>query len=184
MDPTAKEFQDKRTGELEKFLYGLKLSPRKFQEVLTQVIEGLGYSQNKCDPCQFHKKSQKGFSILSTHVDDILQVFTDKHFYDELLEGLTAAFAGVEGLSTDYEAKAYVGMTIERSKCRQFITLSQRGLIESFIELFNEMSGEMEELVKMTGRAQNKTSSQHDLFNSEIGDGGRKLERDGHDKFL
>ena len=89
IDPTAAEFVDERGElilELDRYVYGLKQSPYKFMQHIRQVLLDTGYTQNSHDECLYYKRSGQGFSILSIHVDDILQVTNNDTFIQELNE--------------------------------------------------------------------------------------------------
>ena len=63
-DPTAAEFVSDRGElilELDKFIYGLKQSPYKFQQHLINVLVSLGYKQQVQDECLFIKHSGNDF---------------------------------------------------------------------------------------------------------------------------
>eukprot|EP01032_Pedospumella_encystans_P021029 gene21029-23870_t len=95
-DPSAAPFVDGQGTlllELDKFIYGLKQSPLKFQQHLRLVLTNLGYTQTGQDECIYVKREgTERFSILSTHVDDIMQVASHAEFYAELKEGLVKAY--------------------------------------------------------------------------------------------
>jgi hypothetical protein len=133
LDPTAASFVD-HTGslilELDKFIYGLKQAPAKFQEHLTAALLTIGYTQMAQDQCLYIKKKNGHFSILSVHVDDILQVTTNKYMYDELRDELTSIYGAV---TAHPEAETYLGMCIKRSPCRKYIRISQEGLVSKAI---------------------------------------------------
>jgi hypothetical protein len=89
VDPSAEDYVINDRGErilmLDKYIYGLKQSPLKFQEDLTEALLSIGYKQCINDECIYVKYSKNGFSMLSTHVDDILQqVSTDPLLITEL----------------------------------------------------------------------------------------------------
>ena len=142
-DPTAAPFVDGHGTlllELDKFIYGLKQSPLKFQLHLTKVLVELGYQQMSQDECLFSKHDGNDFSVLSTHVDDIMQVATSEHLYQELKDGLISAYADI---TTTEDGNAYLGMTIERDpKDRRIIKLSQRGLIDKVLEKYPKQPGD------------------------------------------
>lgn len=52
------------------------------------TLVGMGYKQLQQDECLFIKKTKDGFSLISCHVDDILQACTDRSFFEELKDGL------------------------------------------------------------------------------------------------
>jgi hypothetical protein len=65
-DPTAQPYITDK-GELilllDKFLYGLKQSPLKFQLHLSQTLKSAGYQQSINDECLFYKKTRKQFQL-------------------------------------------------------------------------------------------------------------------------
>ena len=142
-DPTSAAFVDERGTlllELDKFIYGLKQSPLKFQLHLRETLVELGYKPLSSDECLYCKHDGKDFSVLSTHVDDILQVATAERLYAELKRGLIAKYTEI---TTTDDGNAYLGMSIERSECRRHIKLSQRGLIDKVIERYPKAAGDL-----------------------------------------
>jgi hypothetical protein len=155
-DPTAANYVDDTgclTLQLDRFIYGLKQSPLKFQQHLREVLLGLGYKQLINDDCIYVKHDGADFSILSTHVDDILQTATDRRFYTELSEGLTKTYGDITATE---EAVAYLGMSIDRSPCKSFIKLTQRGLTDTVLEKHHDSS-----------RTTSKTPAADNLFDKD-----------------
>ena len=137
MDREAARFQQRNGSlimELDKFIYGLKQSPMKFQELLTEVLISIGYEQLIQDRCLFKKWKGGIFSLLSTHVDDILQVTNEDSLFQELIDGLIAKFG--KELTVNEEAESYLGMKIERTPCKAYIKLTQKGLTDKILEMF------------------------------------------------
>jgi hypothetical protein len=134
-DPSAAKFVDPERGdlilELDKFIYGLKQAPYKFQMHLLALLKRLGYVQQANDECLFAKHAYGCFSVISTHVDDILQTSNSRRLVDELHEGLVKEY---KHITFNLEADAYLGMSIKRSKDLSRITLSQGGLIEKILD--------------------------------------------------
>jgi hypothetical protein len=86
------------------------------------------------------KHEGKDFSLLSTHVDDIMQVATLDKFYSELKTGLIDAY---KDITTHEEGDAYLGMSIERGKeDSRYIKLSQRGLIDKVVAKYPKQPGD------------------------------------------
>lgn len=175
LDPSAASFVDERGTlllELDKFIYGLKQSPLKFQQHLTNVLTNLGYRQLSGDKCLYVKHEGENFSVLSTHVDDIMQVATLDKFYSELKQGLIDAYADI---TTSENGEAYLGMSIERSeKDSRFIKLSQRGLIDKVLEKYPKQPGDQQKYF---------SPAANDLFNVRAGDTG-PLSAAGVSEFL
>jgi hypothetical protein len=136
LDPSATPFVD-HTGsiilELDKFIYGLKQAPAKFQAHLTAALLSIGYTQLSQDECLYIKKKKGHFSLLSVHVDDILQVTTNRYMYEELRDELTKIYGEV---TAHPEAKTYLGMSLKRSKDGKYIRISQDGLVQKAISAY------------------------------------------------
>jgi hypothetical protein len=141
IDPSAEKFVDEKGElilELDRFIYGLKQSPRKFQEHLVTTLLSMGYRQLSMDECLFIKHTADGFSLISCHVDDILQACTSRLLYTELKTGLTSVYGTIT--ATD-KADEYLGMEIERSECGKYFKLTQRGLLIKLEEKYPAKRG-------------------------------------------
>ena len=176
-DPTAAPFVDGQGTlllELDKFIYGLKQSPLKFQQHLREALIKLGYEQTGQDECIFMKRDDaEHYSILSTHVDDIMQVATHEEYYAELKEGLINAYGDI---TTSEEGSAYLGMTIERDPSdRKIVKLSQKGLIDKILERYPKQTGD---------RHRYYSPSSDDLFGSARDNGAEKASEVQRREFL
>lgn len=133
VDPSALPYVDER-GELllqlDKFIYGLKQAPLKFQQNLKAFLLSQGYVQCQNDECLYVKHTKGTWSILSTHVDDILQVTPSKELVDDLHTGLLKKY---KSITFHPNAESYIGMTIERSPDKSLIRLTQCGLLDKIV---------------------------------------------------
>jgi len=125
--------------KLKKFIYGLKQSPLMWQMDLTKTLASLGYKQSDQDKCIFVKHVGTNFAIISTHVDDLLQVYTDKRFYEELCSGLIARYGQITAQET---ASSYLGMSLSRSDDQRTLDVKQTGLARECIDTFEKVFGE------------------------------------------
>ena len=57
-----------------KTLYGLKQSPFEYWMVLLEVLQKAKLKQSKANPCAYHKWRDKGLSIWTSWVEDLLTV--------------------------------------------------------------------------------------------------------------
>ena len=136
LDPSCIPFLTHK-GELiltlDKFLYGLKQSPLKFQQHLTAALKEDGYAQLQQDECLFIRRTKHGFCLLSTHVDDILIVSTHQVLVDELVSHLVSTYKKITFHQT---ADSYLGMTITRSLDKRRLTITQQGLTAKIVESY------------------------------------------------
>jgi hypothetical protein len=134
LDPTSIPFVNSR-GDLilllDKFVYGLKQSPIKFQLHLAKTLLSLGYVRCEYDDCLYILKRGEYFSIISTHVDDILQVTNYPGFIKHLHEGLNDAYGTVQFNET---ADSYLGMNIKRKGNESVIQVDHEGSIQKLLD--------------------------------------------------
>jgi hypothetical protein len=136
LDPDAKRFVDEKgelTLELDRFIYGLKQSPYKFQMHLKTTLIAAGYTSQVQDECLFVKWNGDKYSVLSTHVDDILQVTTCPLMRKELHAILIKAYGQIV---YHPDEDAYVSLSIKRSQDGKTFDLSQLGLVDKVIEQY------------------------------------------------
>ena len=136
IDPTCIPYLTHK-GELiltlDKFLYGLKQSPLKFQLHLASSLKAGGHSQLKHDECLFIRRVGNSFCLLSTHVDDILIVSTCQILVDQLVAHLISTYKKITFHQT---ADSYLGMTITRSPDLRELWITQLGLTNRIITTY------------------------------------------------
>jgi hypothetical protein len=116
---------------LDKFIYGLKQAPLKFQQHLQHCLLTAGYTRLNNDPCVYIKRIRSKFSILSIHVDDILQVSNSESLINNLHQTLLNQYKSV---AFHPKAHSYQGISINRDKDQRNISLSQAGLIDKIVK--------------------------------------------------
>jgi len=135
-DPQAAPYVSQQ-GELvlllDRFLYGLKQSPLKFQLHLTKTLTTAGYTQSINDACLFYKLRGSKFSYVSTHSDDLLHCVNCQSMVNEFKQHLIAIYSDIQYHDN---AKSYIGMAITRSPDLSQIYISQKGLANRIISDF------------------------------------------------
>lgn len=63
--------------KLQKSLYGLKQTPRVWNERFTSFLPGLGFQASHVDPSLFVKHSAHGIVVLLLYVDDVILTSSD-----------------------------------------------------------------------------------------------------------
>jgi len=150
IDPTATEFitaNGELILQLDKYIYGLKQSPLKFQLHLKQTLLNLGYQQCDMDECIYVKHQNNHISILSTHVDDILQASTSDELTAELNDHLIKTY---KTITFHKNVESYLGMVIEQSQDNATINLSQQGFQKSTISKYQH-------IISVYGKANNNS---------------------------
>jgi hypothetical protein len=119
--------------KLNKSLYGLRQSPKKFFEFLRdKLVDGLGFVQSDHDKCLFIR----GDVLLVVYVDDALIFAKDSQSIDQVITDLEAEFTLTKD-EPDQDAFAYLGLELrreEKSDGQLEITLVQPGLINKILD--------------------------------------------------
>jgi hypothetical protein len=135
-DPNALPYVSS-TGELilllDRFLYGLKQSPLKFQLHLSRTLLAAGYRQSINDECLFYKRTKSGFSYISTHSDDLLLCCSCEKLAHEFKDTLIKTY---NDIVYNEHASSYIGMSIKRSTDLKKLYVSQNGLTNRIIADF------------------------------------------------
>ena len=84
---------------LRKTLYGLKQSPREWNEVFHKFMIEEGFTQSKNDPCFYLKKDGDCIILVGLYVDDVLSTVNDskdiQHFRSKLKSRFKCSEGGV-----------------------------------------------------------------------------------------
>ena len=60
--------------KLRKSIYGLKQSPRCWNEKLRDHLRSAGFKESRADPCVFIQSGQKDLKIIAVYVDDLILI--------------------------------------------------------------------------------------------------------------
>ena len=118
--------------KLHKSLYGLKISPKKWNDKFTQVVENLGFKSNSLDPCLFLKSDSKGEIFMLLYVDDILIMGKNEREINNAISKLSDSFA-IKNLG---QPKEFLGIKIERDEKGQRLKLSQCKFVTNILKKF------------------------------------------------
>jgi hypothetical protein len=118
---------------LDRFLYGLKQSPLKFQIHLSNTLTSAGYKQSIHDECLFYKTKGSKFSYVSTHSDDLLHCVNCTTMATEFKLHLIKTYTDIQ---YHEHASSYIGMSIQRSADQSELYISQKGLTQRIISDF------------------------------------------------
>ena len=117
--------------EVNKGMYGLKQAGILAQQKLITHLVPAGYLQHPHVPCLFlHKERGTAFTLI---VDDFFVKFKFQDDADHLITTLQNAGYIIK---VDMTAKKYIGVTIERDRLAQTITLSMPGYIAKLLQRF------------------------------------------------
>jgi hypothetical protein len=123
---------EKMVWRLLKSLYGLKQSARNWQLLLKTYFLQNKISPTHADPCVYLVKNEKGFCMVSTHVDDIFVLFNEagKVFRDSLFESILKDIP-IENLGPVSRA---LKTSILRDREKGILKISQEQYCREFLE--------------------------------------------------
>ncbi len=96
--------------KLNKAIYGLRISPRRWYLKIEQDLLKLGLRQSAHEPCLFYERNKDGFVILTVYVDDLLVTGTDTAKV-EWLKGKIKEIYEIKDLG---KMKRFLGMDVDR----------------------------------------------------------------------
>ena len=125
-----------KTTKLERAIYGLKQSGRKWGHLCADTLIEHGFEQCKADPCVFRKVVDQAVAmIVGVYVDDLLIGGSEENC-ESLLTSLNRKFP-----TNDLgECTWYDGCGIERNVELGTIKLSQEAYVESLMKRFDVQS--------------------------------------------
>ena len=118
--------------ELKKTLYGLKQSPREWNEEIHKFMISEDFVQSKCDPCLYHKRTDKYQIITGIYVDDVISTGSNDPEVQRFRTKLKTKFKCSEGGLLDWS----LGMEITQDK--NGISISQQQYVQQKLVEFEE----------------------------------------------
>ena len=119
--------------KLQKSLYGLKVSSRKWYEKFKDTMVKLNFTVYPFQSCLFVWRKGNQFIILLLYVDDILTVYNHKQKMQEV-ERLLAKEFEIRNLGSP---KKFLGLEIERDCENQVLYIHQRKFAEKMLKRFD-----------------------------------------------
>ena len=119
-----------------KTLYGLKQSPREWNEVITKFLISCGFQVSQADPCIFWRNDLMGKKIyVGVYVDDIIVTGNDETSVGEFIEALKQKFGIQEGGVLQW----YLGIRFDQTKCG--ISMDQVQFLKNKLVEFDSFVG-------------------------------------------
>ena len=78
--------------KLRKSIYGLKQSPRCWNEKLCNHLKSVGFKESGADPCVFIQSEQSNMKIITVYVDDLILIAKSSSEIQQMKEGLSNTF--------------------------------------------------------------------------------------------
>ena len=123
--------KEKQVCKLKKSLYGLKQSPRCWNEKLCNHLKLLGYKQSGADPCVFIRNSKEKLEIIAIYVDDLILVAMTSTQIQEMKKTLSDTFRMKDMGQLQY----CLGVNFEQTEGS--ISMSQKQYLLKLLEKYN-----------------------------------------------
>lgn len=130
--PQGLRTNESKVCRLRKSIYGLKKSPRYWNDKINQVMEKLGFVRSKNDYCMYCKVSGTSRLYISIYVDDLLIVGSDESEIAILKEKLSASFK-VKDFGS---ASNYLDINIKQNLKNDKIEISQTSYLKNVLRKF------------------------------------------------
>ena len=116
---------------LKKSLYGLKQSPRCWNEKLCKHLKSLGFKESTADPCIFIRQNI-GLQIIAVYVDDLILLAKTLEEMQKLKEDLTHHFKMKDLGKLHY----CLGISVNLDNNTQTISLNQSNYLLKILEKY------------------------------------------------
>lgn len=127
------QIKSTKVCKLKRALYGLKISPKKWNQRFTEEMLKLGLENDLHEPCLFTWRKEGKMAVVLLYVDDMIIAGNDKEILNNIKRSLSEAFK-MKDLG---EPKNFLGISIERNKEENTLLIHQANYIESILEKFN-----------------------------------------------
>ena len=107
--------------KLNKSLYGLKQSPRCWNQVFTEFMKSIGFTQSSADPC-IYVRSADTLSIVAAYVDDLIMATRTDEEMQEVKQQLQSQFK----MKDMGELHHCLGITISYHQSDKIIEMHQK----------------------------------------------------------
>jgi hypothetical protein len=120
-----------------KTLYGLKQSPREWNEVIASYLLSKGFETSKSDPCIFHRKDVEGVQLyVGVYVDDIVTTGSKLENVQKFRDEMMNYYLDItEGGPLEW----YLGVRFTQTK--DGVTLDQQQFLQQKLKVFEKDIG-------------------------------------------
>ena len=138
--------------KLKKALYGLRISPKKWNERFTESAEKTGLVKNPLDPCFFMWREGNFVVYWLLYLDDILLAGNNKLKLNQIKMVLKKEFE-IKDLG---EPREFLGIRITRDRSNKILEIDQQKFIEKTVKKFCDANSFAKSTSMMTSQARNK----------------------------
>ena len=150
--------------KLQKTLYGLRISPKRWNMRLSEVAEKAGLKSHDTEPCLFTWREGKNFLILLLYVDDMLIASNKSRKLQDVKTVLRSEFE-----MTDLGApEIFLGIEIKRTRKKQNIVLKQEIYVKKILTRFKFEEMHPQRTPMVTTQVSNKERKQRGELNERL----------------
>lgn len=154
--------------KLNRALYGLKISPKRWNKRFSEEAQKLGLENDLHELCLFTWRKEGKIVVVLLYVDDMLVANNDQEKLEKIKEKLNGTFE-TKNLG---EPKNFLGITIERNKEERYMSIHQTRYTESILERFHMNECKPQNTPMVTRKMSNKKSK---LEEKSIGEEIRRV---------
>ena len=130
--PEGYEDGSGRVCKLQKGLYGLKQSPRCWNDKFHSFLSSYGLIRSEADHSVYQSQSSSEKIILGLYVDDGLLCCSSKRTMERMLQEMSNNFEVKVG-----DPSCFVGLELKRDRDKRRIEVCQKGYIKRVLEKYN-----------------------------------------------
>lgn len=125
-------FEQEYILELEKSIYGLKVSPKRWNVRFDKAMKKMRFSSYPFQPCLYIWRNGTKFAIVLVYVDDIMMISNDELKMKEIKNKMKNEFE-----TNDLgDVQKFLGMEIYRDTSKKLIILHQQSLTNKILHKF------------------------------------------------
>uniref|UniRef100_A0ABD2XKV9 Retrovirus-related Pol polyprotein from transposon TNT 1-94 n=1 Tax=Trichogramma kaykai TaxID=54128 RepID=A0ABD2XKV9_9HYME len=150
--------------KLHRALYGLKISPKRWNEKFTETAKRLGLTTHVNEPCLFTWRKGEKFLLLLLYVDDMLIASNDTKKLDETKAALMREFK-MKDLG---EPKSFLGIKISRDRHNKTLSLTLEKYIEKLLKTLGYSEMHPQKTPMVTNQVANRERKAREELDSEM----------------
>jgi len=131
--PEGSDIPSDHVIRLRKSLYGLRQSPRCFNQAFDKWMREDGFTSTRADPCLYIRRKHDHTIMVSVHVDDQLIASNSRQELNAFKKRLNARFECTDNGPVNY----FLGFNVIRDRTRRRLVISQEHYVEALLERFD-----------------------------------------------